>query len=105
MVKGPFGANEHELLIERLDNCREVSIFCEGTGVTTRFCWTEAQGGTFVEGYFAMEPDSLGFRVVAAVSGPSHHAELGSSESLANLKVVAERAQGGSAGAPSPRTA
>ncbi len=92
VVKGLFGADEHELLIERLDNCREVSIFCEGTGVTTRFLLTEAQGGTFVEGYFAMEPNSLGFRVVAAVSG-RRIMRSWLEQSLANLKVVAERAQ------------
>ena len=45
VVKGTFGADEHELLIERLENCEEISISCEGTGVTTRFRLAEAQGG------------------------------------------------------------
>ncbi|MEA2406846.1 MAG: hypothetical protein QOE69_965 [Thermoleophilaceae bacterium] len=69
VVKGPFGAAEHELVVERLDDCREVSIHCEGTGVTTRFVLTEAQGGTFVEGEFTIEPNSLGMKVLGAVTG------------------------------------
>ena len=57
VVKGFFGAaEEHDLLLERLDDCQEVSIFCDGTGVTSRFAITEAQGGTFVEGHFVIGP-------------------------------------------------
>ena len=92
VVKGPFGADEHELLIERLEDCREVSIFCEGTGVTTRFVLTDAQGGTFVEGYFAIEPNSIGITVVAAVAG-RRIMRSWLEQSLANLKHGAERAR------------
>lgn len=46
VVKGPLGRQEEdELLIERLENCREVSIHCEGTGVYTRFYITERAAG------------------------------------------------------------
>ena len=69
VVKGAFGADEHEMLIERLDNCEEVSIRCDGTGVTTRFRLTEAQGGTFVDGRMGMEPDGLTYRVFDAIGG------------------------------------
>jgi hypothetical protein len=91
VVKGPFGTQPHELLLERLDGCREVSIRCEGTGVTTRFLLTEAQGGTFVEGYFAIEPNSIGMTVVAAVSG-RRIMRSWLEQSLANLKLAAEGA-------------
>jgi uncharacterized protein YndB with AHSA1/START domain len=90
VVKGPFRAEEHELLLERLDGCREVSIMCVGTGVTTRFELTEAQGGTFVEGYFSIEPNSIGRTVVAAVAG-RRIMRSWLEQSLANLKRVAER--------------
>ena len=56
MVKGFFGVDDHELLLERLDDCHEVLISCAGTGVTTSFVLAEARGGTFVEGNFAIEP-------------------------------------------------
>jgi uncharacterized protein YndB with AHSA1/START domain len=91
VVKGIFGADEHELLIERLENCDEVSIFCEGTGVTTRFRLTEAQGGTFVEGYFAIEPNSIGWKMVGAVMG-RRYMRSWLERSLENLKQAAEQA-------------
>jgi hypothetical protein len=91
VVKGFMRADEHELLIERLEGCREVSIFCDGTGVTTRFLLTEAQGGTFVEGYFSIEPNSVGSTVIAAVSG-RRIMRSWLEQSLENLKLAAERA-------------
>jgi carbon monoxide dehydrogenase subunit G len=91
VVKGFFGsAAEHELLLERLHYCREVSIFCDGTGVTTRFAVTPAQGGTFVEGYFAIDPNSIGMTVMSAVAG-RRVMRSWLERSLANLKLVAER--------------
>jgi uncharacterized protein YndB with AHSA1/START domain len=92
VVKGPFGADEHELLIDRLDNLEEVSIFCEGTGVTTRFRLTEAQGGTFVEGCFSIEPNSLGMKVVGTLYG-RRYLRSWLERSLENLKQAAEQAQ------------
>jgi uncharacterized protein YndB with AHSA1/START domain len=91
VVKGPFRASEHDLVIERLDTCQEVSISCEGTGVTTRFVLTAAQGGTFVEGHFAIDPNGIGTKVVAAVGG-RRIMRSWLERSLANLKHVAERA-------------
>jgi uncharacterized protein YndB with AHSA1/START domain len=91
VIKGPLRTEEHELMIERLDDCREVSIQCVGTGVTTRFSLAEAQGGTFVEGYFAIEPNSIGSTVVAAVSG-RRIMRSWLEQSLASLKRMAEAA-------------
>ena len=90
VVKGFFGTDEHEMLLERLEGCREVSISCEGTGVCTRFQITEAQGGTFVDGHFAIEPNSIGMTVVSAVAG-RRVMRSWLERSLANLKDVAER--------------
>jgi len=91
VVKGLFRADEHDLLIERLDTCQEVSISCENTGVTTRFVLTAAQGGTFVEGHFAIEPNSIGMKVIGAVSG-RRVMRSWLERSLENLKHAAERA-------------
>jgi uncharacterized protein YndB with AHSA1/START domain len=90
VVKGPFRAEEHELTIDRLDDCREVSIYCDGTGVTTRFVLADAQGGTFVEGYFSIEPNSVGVKVIAAVTG-RRYLRSWLEQSLANLKQAAEQ--------------
>lgn len=90
VTKGPFGAAAHDLLVDRLEDFREVSIFCEGTGVTTRFTLAEAQGGTFVEGHFAIEPDSIGATVFGALAGRRIMSSWLQS-SLENLKRAAER--------------
>lgn len=90
VIKGPFGADEHELLIERLDDCHEISIFCDGTGVTTRFRLADAQGGTFVEGYFAIEPNSPGMKMLGALIG-RRFMRSWLERSLENLKRAAER--------------
>src|SRR5918997_7049095 len=88
--KGPLRVAEHELMIERLQECREVSIVCVGTGVTTRFELTDAQGGTFVEGYFSIEPNSIGNTLLAAVAG-RRLMRSWLEQSLARLKEAAER--------------
>ena len=90
VVKGPFGAAGHDMLIERLDTCQEVCIACHGTGVTTRFVLTAAQGGTFVEGRFTIEPNSIGMKVVGAITG-RRFMRSWLERSLENLKHVAER--------------
>lgn len=91
VVKGPFGTKEeHELLIEGLDNCRQVSIYCEGTGVYTRFSLTEARGGTFLEGCFGAIPKSIGMKVFSAVAG-RRYLRSWLSQSLERLKEAAER--------------
>ena len=91
VVKGPFRAEEHDLVIERLDTCQEVCISCQDTGVTTRFVLTGAQGGTFIEGHFSIEPQTVGSRVVTAVAG-RRFMRSWLERSLENLKHVAERA-------------
>lgn len=90
VIKGPIRTEEHELLLERLDDCNEVSIHCVGTGVTTRFLLTQAQGGTFVEGYFSIEPNSIGTTVIAAVAG-RRIMRSWLEQSLANLRLAAEQ--------------
>jgi uncharacterized protein YndB with AHSA1/START domain len=90
VVKGFFKPQEHDIVIERLDTCQEVCISCEDTGVTTRFVLTGAQGGTFVEGHFSIEPKKVGAKVVTAVTG-RRFIRSWLEHSLENLKQVAER--------------
>jgi Polyketide cyclase / dehydrase and lipid transport len=91
VIKGLFGAQEHELLLERLDEFREVSIYCEGTGVYTRFVLTEARGGTFVEGCFGAQPQSIGMKVFTATNG-KRYLQRWLAESLGALSTAAESA-------------
>jgi hypothetical protein len=96
VVKGPFGASPHEMLVDALDDCHEISIFCEGTGVTTRFVLTEARGGTFVEGHFVIEPNEFTMRVISLVAG-KRLMRSWLERSLENLRTAAEREPAGAA--------
>jgi uncharacterized protein YndB with AHSA1/START domain len=92
VVKDPFGrVKEHDLFIERREGWREISISCDGTGVTTSFVLAEAQGGTFVEGCFSIEPNSFGMKAIGAVAG-RRIMRSWLERSLENLKRVAEAA-------------
>ena len=92
VITGPLGREtEHELQLQTLDDCKEVLIHCDGTGVSTGFTLTEAQGGTFVEGRFAIEPQGLGATIFGAVAGRATlRAWL--KRSLSALKQAAEEA-------------
>jgi uncharacterized protein YndB with AHSA1/START domain len=90
VIKGLFGREEeHDLVIEHLEGWREISIRCEGTGVTTTFVLADAQGGTFVEGCFSIAPNSLGMKAIGAVAG-RRLMRSWLERSLENLKRAAE---------------
>ena len=92
VTKSLIGSEERELVLERLAGCREVSISCQETGVTTRFLLTEAQGGTFVEGRFSVDPVGAGMSMLSMVAG-RRWLRGWLERSLANLKREAERAR------------
>ena len=70
VVKNPRGKQEdHEFVLERLDDCQEVLIRCVDIGTYTRFQLTEARGGTFVDAEFGNEPQTVGMHVVSTVAG------------------------------------
>lgn len=70
VVLNPRGRQEeHTFILERLEDCREVLIRCEQIGSYTRFLLTDAQGGTFVDASFGINPQSLGMNVVNVVAG------------------------------------
>jgi uncharacterized protein YndB with AHSA1/START domain len=70
VVKNPRGKQEdHVMQLERLDSCHEVLIRCVEIGTYTRFVLTEAQGGTFVDAEFGIEPNTAGMHMVSVVAG------------------------------------
>lgn len=70
VMKGPLGQREeHEILVEKLDDCREVLIRCIETGVWCRWVLTQAQGRTFVDAEFGAEPTKLGARMFDRLAG------------------------------------
>lgn len=89
VLKGPFGKEEHEMLLERFDDCREVLIRCVEVGVWQRWAFTEARGGTFVEVEFGIEPATLADKAFAATLG-RRFMRRWAEQSLDGLREAAE---------------
>ena len=69
VTKSPMGLVETDISVERLEDCRALHIRCLDTGTYNRWLLVEAQGGTFVEVEFGMDPESLQTRVFDVVAG------------------------------------
>jgi hypothetical protein len=63
VARGPFSTFETEMLIERLEDCREVAVRCTQQGTHCRFALAPARDGTFVKAEFGLDPESLSDRV------------------------------------------
>jgi uncharacterized protein YndB with AHSA1/START domain len=50
------GATERTFIVEKLEDCRELSVRCDESGLYMRWLLTEAQGGTFVDAEFGLDP-------------------------------------------------
>ena len=93
VVKNPLGrAESHELVVDRLENCREIAITCPEVGAFTRFELIESQGGTFVTAEFGAEPTSVGMRVFAKVAG-KRYLRRWLTKSLEGLQRAAARGE------------
>lgn len=51
------GATEYTFLVEKLEDCREISVRCEENGLYMRWLLTEARGGTFVDAEFGLDAE------------------------------------------------
>ncbi|MGH2978507.1 MAG: SRPBCC family protein [Solirubrobacterales bacterium] len=91
--KGPVGVAAETILIERLEDCREVRIRCLDTG--TYMCWQlmEVRNGTFVDVEFGMEPARLPHKVFDAVAGRRFY-RTWLEQSVAALRAAAEERTG-----------
>jgi uncharacterized protein YndB with AHSA1/START domain len=69
VVKGPVGEDEMLLRVDRMEDCKELTIRCVNTGTFVHWLLTEAQEGTFVDARFGMEPSKLQYRVFDLVAG------------------------------------
>jgi hypothetical protein len=65
----PVGTITTDFSVERLEDCREVSMRCLDTGMYSRWLLTEAQGETFVDAELGMDPKGAANRVFDAVAG------------------------------------
>jgi hypothetical protein len=69
VTETPFGYQELDVVVDRLDEMREMRIRCINTGTFVDFAVADARGGTFVDARFGMEPMTARTRVFDAIAG------------------------------------
>jgi hypothetical protein len=87
--KGPIGIAEETIVIDRLDDCREVKIRCLDTGTYMRWQLMGARQGTFVDVEFGMEPARLPHKVFDVLAGKRFYRSW-LEQSVAALRTAAE---------------
>jgi hypothetical protein len=89
VFKSPIGVVETDVSVERLDDCREMTLRCLDTGTYAHWLLAEAQGGTFVDVEFGLDPKSTRTRVFDVVAGRRYFRRW-LEESIAALRVAAK---------------
>ncbi len=69
VTRNPLGAQTTSLVIDRLEELRELDLHCTKTGMYMHWSLTPAQGDTFVETEFGMDPLGTAPRVFDAALG------------------------------------
>jgi len=69
LTETPFGVEEFDVVVDRLDELREMRIRCVNTGTFVDLSLTPARDGTFVDARFGMEPQNVRMRVFDAIAG------------------------------------
>jgi len=69
VTRNPKGRIETTMTIDRLEDLREIDLHCTKTGTYARWLLTEAQGDTFVDVEFGMDPKGAGNRIFDALLG------------------------------------
>jgi uncharacterized protein YndB with AHSA1/START domain len=69
VTKSATGEVETTMSVDQLDDLREIHLRCTSTGTYANWLLTEAQGSTFVEVEFGMEPTTVGNRFFDATFG------------------------------------
>jgi hypothetical protein len=88
----PTGQHETTLLVERLDDLREIHTRCLDTGTYAHWRLTEAQNDTFVDVEMGIDPVGLRYRLLDAVGGRRYFRRW-LEESLEGLRSAVDRAR------------
>ena len=96
VTKTPMGKIETDISVETLEGCREINIRCLDTGTKCRWLFTEAQGNTFIDAEFGMDPQDLGRKVFDLVAGRRYFRKW-LEQSLDALQVAAQAELAGAA--------
>ena len=85
-----IGRHETTLMVERLDDLREIRTRCLDTGMYANWRFTGARSSTFVDVEMGMLPKSLRYRVSDAVAGRRYFKRW-LEQSIDGLRDAAER--------------
>jgi uncharacterized protein YndB with AHSA1/START domain len=69
VTREPRGEIRTTISVEKLDDLKAIHMRCLDTGTFTRWLLTEAQGGTFVDVEFGMDPTGVPSRLIDATIG------------------------------------
>jgi uncharacterized protein YndB with AHSA1/START domain len=70
VTRSAMGKDETtDFLVERREEMREIKLRCQMSGTYAHWLMTEAQGGTFVDVEFGMDPEALQYRVFDRLAG------------------------------------
>jgi hypothetical protein len=94
VTRDPTGSVETFMRIERLEDLREIQMRCTKTGTYARWLLTEAQGNTFVDVEFGMDPLGFGNRLFDAALGKLYFRRW-LDQSLAALQEISEASREG----------
>ena len=73
VTKHSIGKVKTTMCVEELEGCRQIMVRCLDTGMYGLWLLTEAQGGTFLDVEFGIDPASLPYRVFDVVAGKRYY--------------------------------
>src|SRR5206468_10804898 len=85
-----MGRDEAHLLVDRREELRELHMHCTLSGMFVRWQLTEAQGATFVDAEFGMDPLTPRYKVIDFTMGRRFFRRW-LSEAMNGLKEAASR--------------
>jgi uncharacterized protein YndB with AHSA1/START domain len=92
VFQSPMGKVESTILLEELDDCRQVLIRCLDTGTFAHVVLTESRGGTFVDVEAGMDPKNARDRLIDTIAGKRFYRRW-IEQTLAALRKAASREQ------------
>jgi hypothetical protein len=88
VLQSPIGVVETTVSIERLEDCRELTLRCLDTGTYAHWLLAEAQGGTFIDVEFGLDPKTARTRLFDMVAGKRYFRRW-LAESIDGLRAAA----------------
>jgi hypothetical protein len=91
VTRSPTGRLETSMRVERVEDMLEIYMRCNDTGTYSRWRLTEAQGDTFIDVEFGMDPKGLGNRIFDTTFGKLYFRRW-LDQSIAALEEIAPEA-------------